>query len=322
MGLNESYESTRRHILMLKPKPSIEDVFILVTQDERQRVIKPSTTSVPVALQASGPDKSLPTVVIAPDHSAFAAAHNNSGYRPKQRPLCTYCGQLGHVVDKFFRLHGYPPGHKYNKSSHPNAGFAPRGQNNYQQRPVQQQNNQYFPPQQQNSQRANAIVQSAPSFVPSPLDASHLQSLLQQLQAYVQPSVNAISSAQSSINENGYMAPQSTSGIIPFPSTSLKFQNHILTFENQCLSTLSDTLASDAWIIDSGSTTHVCSDLNLFTNTSSVLGVTVSLPNGVHEPITHIGSVHISSSIVLHNVLYVPSFRFNLISVCSLLRDS
>ncbi|XP_033142562.1 uncharacterized protein LOC117132479 [Brassica rapa] len=302
MGLNESYESTRRHILMLKPIPTIEDVFNMVTQDERQRGIKPSTTSVPVALQASGPAESLPTIaVVAPDHSAFAATHNNSGYRPKQRLLCTYCNQLGHVVDKCFRVHGYPPGHKYNKSSHPNAGFAPRGQNNYQQRPVQQQNSSYFAPQQQNSQRANAIVQPAPSSVSSPLDASHLQSLLQQLQAYVQPSVNAVSSAQSSINENGYMAPQSTSGIIPFPSTSLKFQNHILTFQNQCLSTLSNTLASDAWIIDSGATTHVCSDLNLFTNTSSVLGVTVSLPNGVHEPITHIGTVHISSSIILQN---------------------
>ncbi|XP_013709354.1 uncharacterized protein LOC106413059 [Brassica napus] len=152
MGLNESYESTRRHILMLKPIPTIEDVFNLVTQDERQRGIKPSTTSIPVALQASGPTESLPTIdVVAPDHSAFATTHNNSGYRPKQRPLCTYCNQLGHVVDKCFRLHGYPPGHKYNKSSHPNAGFAPRGQNNYQQRPVQQQNSQYFASQQQNT---------------------------------------------------------------------------------------------------------------------------------------------------------------------------
>lgn len=36
MGLNEAFEPTRRHILMLKPIPSIEDVFNLVIQDERQ----------------------------------------------------------------------------------------------------------------------------------------------------------------------------------------------------------------------------------------------------------------------------------------------
>lgn len=35
MGLNESFESSRRQILMLKPLPNIEDVFNLITQDER-----------------------------------------------------------------------------------------------------------------------------------------------------------------------------------------------------------------------------------------------------------------------------------------------
>lgn len=34
MGLNEAYENTRRHILMLKPIPDIEDVFNMVAQDE------------------------------------------------------------------------------------------------------------------------------------------------------------------------------------------------------------------------------------------------------------------------------------------------
>ncbi|KAL9308357.1 putative retrotransposon gag domain, retrotransposon Copia-like protein [Arabidopsis thaliana] len=41
MGLNDSYEATRRHILMFKPIPSIEEVFNMVTQDERQKNLKP-----------------------------------------------------------------------------------------------------------------------------------------------------------------------------------------------------------------------------------------------------------------------------------------
>ena len=55
MGLNEAYESTRRHILMLKPIPDIEDVFNMVAQDERQKTIKPSTRLDTVAFQNSGP---------------------------------------------------------------------------------------------------------------------------------------------------------------------------------------------------------------------------------------------------------------------------
>lgn len=39
---------------MLKPIPSIEDVFNLVTQDERQKVLKPSTLLDNVAFQNFG----------------------------------------------------------------------------------------------------------------------------------------------------------------------------------------------------------------------------------------------------------------------------
>ena len=41
MGLNDTYEKTRRHILMLKPIPTIEEAFNIVAQDERQRNLKP-----------------------------------------------------------------------------------------------------------------------------------------------------------------------------------------------------------------------------------------------------------------------------------------
>ena len=29
----------------------------------------------------------------------------------KDRPLCTHCGMLGHVADKYYKLHGYLPGY-------------------------------------------------------------------------------------------------------------------------------------------------------------------------------------------------------------------
>lgn len=37
MGLNESYDASWRHILMIKPIPFLEDVFNMITQDERQK---------------------------------------------------------------------------------------------------------------------------------------------------------------------------------------------------------------------------------------------------------------------------------------------
>ncbi|KAL0656660.1 hypothetical protein Bca4012_077244 [Brassica carinata] len=41
VGLNEVYDQMRRHILMLKPIPCIEEVYNMVAQDERQRQIRP-----------------------------------------------------------------------------------------------------------------------------------------------------------------------------------------------------------------------------------------------------------------------------------------
>lgn len=334
MGLNEAYEPTRRHILMLKPIPSIEDVFNLVIQDERQKSIKPSTPATAV-FQSSGPSEPVSVTAPPSENPVIAATQSTGGFRPKSRPLCTYCGQLGHVVAKCFKLHGYPPGHRNNRSSAPPSGFIPRGQNNYQQPRPQFQN---FTPQQQQYANQNVAANVLPEQSgqsSGQMDRNQLQSLIQQLQAFMPPTINAVTTQQSTVNENGYMDPQSSAGnvsftphssfpnvTISFPSTSLRFDNNILTFQHQCLSSLSNTMPNGAWIIDSGATTHVCSDLSLFTQTSPVTGVTVSLPNGIRESISHIGTVQLSKSLTLHNVLHVPSFRFNLISVCTLLRDN
>ncbi|XP_056865811.1 uncharacterized protein LOC130511929 [Raphanus sativus] len=244
MGLNESFEPTRRHILMLKPIPCIEDVFNLVAQDERQKSIKPTTTPATVVFQTSGPPAAPNDASL--DHNAFAAAHSHSGYRPKQRPQCTYCGQLGHIVGKCFKLHGYPPGHRNYRPSvptqAPGTDYAPRGHQPLHQRPPPQSQ----PSHAQHNQQTNAVAHvtaGVANSVPATgqLDNTQIQHLIQQLQAYVNPSTSAQPQQLSTVNEKGYMAPQSTS---------------------------------------------------------------VSLPNGITENISHIGTVHLSSALVLHNVLH------------------
>lgn len=115
MGLNESYEHTRRHILMLKPIPTIEEAFNMVTQDERQRSLRPTTAVHNVAFQTSVPSSQV--VPVSPmDETAYAAAYNAG--RAAQRPICTHCGKAGHVVQKCFKIHGFPPGYKsYNNKN-------------------------------------------------------------------------------------------------------------------------------------------------------------------------------------------------------------
>lgn len=47
----------------------------------------------------------------------YAAAYNT--YRPRgngNRPLCTFCGKIGHTVQKCFEVYGYPPGYTHRSS--------------------------------------------------------------------------------------------------------------------------------------------------------------------------------------------------------------
>ncbi|XP_013632466.1 PREDICTED: uncharacterized protein LOC106337911 [Brassica oleracea var. oleracea] len=107
MGLNEAYDSTRRHILMLKPIPSIEEAFNMVAQNERQKLLRPSLNPDNVVFHASA--QAQPQYSEPIDSASFAAA---VAYRQKQPPVCTHCDLAGHIVQKCFKLHGYPPGHK------------------------------------------------------------------------------------------------------------------------------------------------------------------------------------------------------------------
>ncbi|XP_024003977.1 uncharacterized protein LOC112081475 [Eutrema salsugineum] len=325
MGLNECYESIRRHILVLKPIPSIEDAYNMVAQDERQKSMKP-TRPENVVFQSSGPTQSTQDTSENVDYAAYALQNN---YRPKTRPVCTHCGQTGHVIQRCFKLHGYPPGYipgyksassAYNQGQRPFAPTQPQSQPRGQ-FPAFQPRGRFESPRPQVV--ANMMTDAYP-YMPPPaqsplnLDFSNMnpeqvQTLIQQLSAQVKvsdPTDNPSSSAPTAtITEHGIMAAQSSSGIIPFPSSSLRFENDRLTFQHKCLSTLYNNLPPGSWIIDSGATCHVCFDLALFSDIVSVSGITVSLPNGHREEITHTGTESIQGLMIgrghlIHN-LYI-----------------
>ena len=77
--------------------------------------------------------------------------------------------------------------------------------------------------------------------------------------------------------------------------------------------------SADLWIIDSGASNHITFNKSSLTNIQTMsYPMLVSLPNGYKVKVIESGDVVITSDIVLHNVLYVPSFKYNLVSVHSL----
>ncbi|KAG9453992.1 hypothetical protein H6P81_006896 [Aristolochia fimbriata] len=72
------------------------------------------------------------------------------------------------------------------------------------------------------------------------------------------------------------------------------------------------------WIIDSGASNHMSSDLSLFVSTSSSASASFSpicTDDGSQLSVSHVGSICTPSSIHLSDVLYAPQLSLNLISV-------
>lgn len=68
------------------------------------------------------------------------------------------------------------------------------------------------------------------------------------------------------------------------------------------------------WILDSGAIDHVTSSLSWFTTYTVVQNLYVHLLDCSVVQFTHIGTVHLSAHLILYDVLFVPSFTYNLIS--------
>ncbi|XP_073022626.1 uncharacterized protein [Primulina eburnea] len=94
------------------------------------------------------------------------------------------------------------------------------------------------------------------------------------------------------------------------PSASCFSGNYSLAFGlNPSLST--------RWVLDTGATHHICCSLSFFSSSKS-FSSRVTLPNNSVVYATHIGSVQLSPDLYLDDVLFVPQFSFNLLSISSL----
>ncbi|RVW44988.1 Retrovirus-related Pol polyprotein from transposon RE2 [Vitis vinifera] len=101
MGLNESYSAIRGQILLMNPLPSVRQAYSSVWQEEKQRLLSATHTAV----------ESNSSVAMAVRSNQMK---NNSAGNARifqRRPQCTYCGEMGHFVEKCYQLHEYPPGH-------------------------------------------------------------------------------------------------------------------------------------------------------------------------------------------------------------------
>jgi hypothetical protein len=105
------------------------------------------------------------------------------------------------------------------------------------------------------------------------------------------------------------------SGNHPTCSASLHNYSHHSVFSSISTFQVASRLFNQLWIIDTGATNHMVCSLSFFTTITATTSKFVKLPNGQLVSVTLIGTVIISASLILIDVLCVPSFSFSLISV-------
>jgi len=74
-------------------------------------------------------------------------------------------------------------------------------------------------------------------------------------------------------------------------------------------------------VIDSGAIHHVSHDKSLFLNLDTSVVSAVNLPAGPTVRISGVGTLRLNDDILLKNILFIPEFRLNLISISSLTDD-
>ena len=78
---------------------------------------------------------------------------------------------------------------------------------------------------------------------------------------------------------------------------------------------------AETWVLDTGATNHIIHSTSLFTNITSSIPSFVHLPNGKKVLVTHIGTVQLTPTLILEDVICVPVFSFNLILVSKLTKS-
>ncbi|XP_074362752.1 uncharacterized protein LOC141703032 [Apium graveolens] len=80
---------------------------------------------------------------------------------------------------------------------------------------------------------------------------------------------------------------------------------------------------SDKWIMDSDASDHIVSTISHLTNVRCApANCVIKLPTGESASISHIGELQLKNKLWLRNVLFVPRFKHNLLSIHKLSQDN
>ncbi|XP_015162188.1 uncharacterized protein [Solanum tuberosum] len=302
MGLSEVFCQARSQILMMSPLPNVNKAYAMIMADESQRATAGTHSSKDMLESTSlyaGKGQHIQRNVRFPQTK-----------KKNWDQICDYCKLQGHVKLDCFKLNGYPPDWKFKKKpplERPGSGYD-QGMTG-QMQGMQNTDRQY--------QGATNQVRVDP--VPDGFAPLHKPAVSQSQGSQEAPSI----AAQHTFTPRQYQRllhmldkeEATSSGVNS--ATMAGITGPITT-------TLFTGVDKDSWIVDSGVTCHMTSKLNRLSSISndmSGMDRRVHLPNGETISVTHTGNYTTQAGDTLENVLVVPAFKFDLLSVEQLTRQ-
>ncbi|XP_042954528.1 uncharacterized protein LOC122290924 [Carya illinoinensis] len=110
IGLNDSYSHIRGQVLLMDLLPSINNVFSLILQEEKQRGLSNGST------QHLSTSTALVSKTSTGNSNLKGSGRRHEQPVRKDKVICNHCGYISDTVDKCYKIHGYPPGWKSNKN--------------------------------------------------------------------------------------------------------------------------------------------------------------------------------------------------------------
>ncbi|PNX97245.1 hypothetical protein L195_g020471, partial [Trifolium pratense] len=272
-GLNEQLDPVSAQILLMNPLPTINKIFSLVIQYERQNNsthLDESKVHVNSSDSRRGQGRGRGS-----SHSSFAQGGNRSNSFSAKNKECSYCGKTNHVVENCYKKHGFPP--HYGRSTTANNASL----ESFEER------------EDLDDTKSVKGNNSHDAFGFTKDQYNQLLNLVQASNAST--SNNAITSSKVNI-VSGHVASGTTNSF--------------------------NSSAFGSWIVDSGVSDHICSSLNCFSSYNSITPIHVKLPNGNAFIAKYAGTVQFSPGFLVSQVLCVPDFHLNLLSVPKLCIDN
>ncbi|CAL1406372.1 unnamed protein product [Linum trigynum] len=281
-GLNPAYDIVKTQLLMQKPLPSVSTAVDDLLQHEQK--LKGDNVS--------GGKKSQTMVL------AVEGEQGRDGNEGRQgRKFCRFCKMRNHNIEDCWKLKKKQGEQKDGTSSGSNSSSGtPRFVGSVNQSGTSDAHSE-----------GSSTAEGSGTQVSLGFTAEEMNKLRYLLQA----GAGSPSPPNSpSINHQAFSVSQFLS---PFPNHSGKYI--LSSFQHTKVAPI------DLWILDTGASDHIACSKTLFCESKLVADTFVYLPNSTKVLVSHIGTVKLPSGLFLYDVLLVPSFNFNLISVSKLTKD-